>query len=218
VWTPTRETTGTHVRSEKTQKGDSSRIALDLDGVLADLHSVLLEKFSKFANRRITADMITRWDIAENIKPGLASSYDTAWDDYRAEQISPYEANVGFLVDRIRRLALVDIVTAHAESSRSKIERWLTLNRVPYDRLVLVGKGDGSHKLSVIGEYDVFIDDNPNLAENAPSSILVLLYSQPWNQQVHTPNENRNVIRIHSLREVPELLGQLSIKKRDGTK
>jgi 5'(3')-deoxyribonucleotidase len=191
------------------------RIALDLDGVLADLHSVLLEKFSQIINRRVTADMITRWDVAERFKPGLASSYDSAWDDYRAEQISSYEANVGFMVDHMQELAPVDIVTAHAESSRSNIERWLALNHISYRKLVLVGKGDGSHKLSMGREYNVFIDDNPNLAEKAPSSILVFLYSQPWNQQVHISDRNSNLFRIHSLREVPELLNRLSVKFRE---
>ena len=190
------------------------RVALDLDGVLADLHSVLLEKFSKVANRRITVDMITRWDIADSFKPDLTSSYYTAWDDYEFKRISLYEPDAGLFVGRIREATPVDIVTAHAESSRSNIERWLALNRVPYDKLVLVGKGDGSHKLSIVRDYNVFIDDNPNLAENAPSSILVFLYSQPWNQQFHIPKENRNVIRIHSLREVPELLDQLTLRKR----
>jgi uncharacterized HAD superfamily protein len=198
------------------RKEHALRVALDLDGVLADLHSVLLEKFSKVANRRITADMITRWDIADSFKPGLTSSYFNAWDDYRPEQISPYEPDAGFSVGRIRERALVDIVTAHAESSRSRIEHWLALNNVPYDELVLVGRGNGSHKLSVVSEYNVFIDDNPNLAEKAPSSVLVFLYSQPWNQQFHISTESRNVIRIHSLQEVPELVGRLNqIAKED---
>jgi hypothetical protein len=68
----------------------------------------------------------------------------------------------------------------------------------------------------VVSEYNVFIDDNPNLAEKAPSSALVFLYSQPWNRQFHIPSENRNIIRIHSLREVPELLGRLNeVAKED---
>lgn len=192
------------------------RVALDLDGVLADLHSVLLEKFSEAANRRITAEMITRWDIADSFKPGLTSSYFNAWDDYKPEQISPYEPDGGLSVGRIRERALVDIVTAHAESSRSRIEHWLALNHVPYDKLVLVGRGNGPHKLSVVSEYNVFIDDNPNLAEKASSSVLVFLYSQPWNQQFRIPSENRNVIRIHSLREVPELLGRLNQVAKEG--
>lgn len=200
------------LRRVKSQKEHGLRIALDLDGVLADLHSVLLEKFSQVANRRITADMITRWDIADSFKLGLTSSYFSAWDDYEPELISPYEPNAGLFVGRIREEVPVDIVTAHLESSRQRIERWLSLNHVPYDKLVLVGKGDGSHKLSTVSEHDVFIDDSPFLAENAPSSILVFLYSQPWNEQVHIPEGNPNVIRIHSLREVPELLNRLSIK------
>jgi hypothetical protein len=55
----------------------------------------------------------------------------------------------------------------------------------------------------------VFIDDNPNLAEKAPGSVFVFLYSQPWNQQVHMPDGNRNVIRIRSLIEAPQLLHQI---------
>ena len=192
------------------------RVALDLDGVLADLHSVLLEKFSKVANRRITVDMITRWDIADSFQPDLTSSYYTAWDDYEFKRISRYEPDAGLFVGLIREATPVDVVTAHAERSRSSIEHWLALNHVPYDKLVLVGKGNGSHKLSVVGEYNTFIDDNPNLAGKAPSSVLVFLYSQPWNQQFRIPSENCNVIRIHSLREVPELVGRLGqVAKED---
>ena len=177
--------------------------------MLADLHSVLLEKFNEVANRRVTVDMITRWDMVNSFKPGLTSSYDSAWEDYNAEQITSYEPNVGLLVGQICEVAPVDIVTAHMESSRRNIERWLALNHVPYDKLVLVGSGDGLNKLTTDNGYDVFIDDNPNLAEKAPSSVFVLLYSQPWNQQVHMPDGNRNVIRIRSLREAPQLLNQI---------
>jgi uncharacterized HAD superfamily protein len=189
------------------------RIALDLDGVLADLHSVLLEKFNEVANRRVTVDMITRWDKVNSFKPGLSSSYDSAWEDYDAEQITLYEPNVGLLVGRICEVAPVDIVTAHMESSRRNIERWLALNHVPYDKLVLVGSGDGLNKLTTVNGYDVFIDDNPNLAEKAPSSVFVFLYSQPWNQQVHILDGNRNIVRIHSLREAPELLHQIQTSR-----
>jgi hypothetical protein len=197
---------------------DDLRIALDLDGVLADLHSVLLEESSEIVNRRITADMISRWDIIDSLKPGLASSYFSAWDDHELEHISPYEANVGPLVDHIREVGPVNIVTAHAESSRRSIERWLALDRVGYGRLVLMCKGNGSHKLTVGGKYRVFIDDNPNLAQSAPGDILVLLYSQPWNQQFYTPTKNRNVIRIGSLTEVPEILHRSSMKLQIGSK
>jgi uncharacterized HAD superfamily protein len=197
--------------SDGNAKEHDLNVALDLDGVLADLHSVLLEKFSQVVNRRVTADMITRWDIAESFKPGLASSYDSAWEYYRAEQISSYEANVGLLVDQIRKSASVDIVTAHAESSRSNIERWLALNHVGYRKLMLVGEGDGTHKLSMSHQCNVFIDDNPNLAQKALKGTFVFLYSQPWNQQVRTSDRDSIVLRIHSLREVPELLDRISV-------
>jgi len=193
----------------KSLRRDGLRIALDLDGVLADLHSVLLDTFSRFANRRITADMITQWDIVETLKPWLTSSYFNAWDDYGPERITPYELDAGLSVARIREAATVDIVTAHVESSRRSIERWLSLNRIPYDRLVLAGKGSGLHKLSLDGNYEVFIDDNPILAANAPSKVLVILYSQPWNQRVRKLEANSNVTRIRSLRQVPEVLSQL---------
>jgi len=159
--------------------------------------------------------MITRWDIADSFKPGLTSSYSNAWDDYEPERISRYELDAGLLVRRIREGVPVDIVTAHAESSRMSIERWLSLNHVPYDKLVLVGKGNGTHKLSVAGDYNVFIDDNPNLAAKVPSNILFFLYSQPWNQSVRTLETNRNIVRIQSLREVPELLSQLGTRFRN---
>ncbi len=180
--------------------------------MLADLHSVLLEKFSQIANRRITPDMITRWDIADSFKPGLTSSYSNAWDDYEPDRIAPYESDAGFSIALIRKTAPVDIVTAHSEPSRKSIERWLSLNHIPYDGLVLVGKGNGVHKLTVAGAYDVFIDDNPNLAARAPSNIFIFLYSQPWNQLVSELQANRNIIRIRSLREVSELLHRLQTK------
>jgi uncharacterized HAD superfamily protein len=186
--------------------------------VLADLHSVLLEEFSKIANRRITADMITRWDIADSIKPGLTSAYYKAWDDYQPEHIASYEEDADLSVERLRETAPVDIVTAHAESSRRSIERWLSLNRISYDNLVLVGRGSGAHKLSLAGNHDTFIDDNPNLAASAPNNVLVLLYSQPWNRQVLKFETKRNVIRIRSLREVPDLLSNIRSRSRTTSK
>jgi uncharacterized HAD superfamily protein len=182
------------------------RIALDLDGVLADLHSVLLKKFSEAANRKITADMITSWHAADEFKPGLSLNYYTVWEDYEPEHIKPCEANTGGLVEKIRKTASVDVVSAHGESSRRNIQRWLEINRVRYENLVLIGGriGKGSHKLSLTHDYDVFIDDNPALAEKAPSNVLVLLYSQPWNQRIHRSRAYHNVIRIRSLTEAPE--------------
>jgi uncharacterized HAD superfamily protein len=191
-------------------EGNRLRIALDLDGVLADLHSVLLEKFSRIAKRRITVDMISQWDAADKISPGLTASYESAWEEYNPEEITTYEQNVGILVDQIHKTAPIDIVTAHAETSRRGIGRWLELHHVPFDKLVLVGKGNGAHKLSIASNSDVFIDDNPNLAENAPSNILVFLYSQPWNQNFKPTLENSNVIRITSLGEVPPILAEVS--------
>jgi uncharacterized HAD superfamily protein len=198
-------------------KESKLRIALDLDGVLADLHSVLLEKFSRIAKRRITVDMISQWDAADKISPGLTASYESAWEEYNPEEIATYEQNVGTLVDRIRKAAPVDIVTAHAETSQVGIGRWLELHRVPFDKLVLVGKGNGAHKLSMVNNCDVFIDDNPNLAENAPSNILVFLYSQPWNQNFKLAPENSNVIRISSLSEVPPILAEVSKNSRQNS-
>jgi uncharacterized HAD superfamily protein len=193
------------------------RIALDLDGVLADLHSVLLEKFSRIAKRRITVGMISQWDAADKISPGLTSSYESAWEEYNPEEITPYEQNVGTLVDQIHKTAPIDIVTAHAETSREGIEHWLELHRVPFDKLVLVGKGNGAHKLSIVSNCNVFIDDNPKLAENAPSNILVFLYSQPWNQSLKLASENSNVIRISSLVEVPHILVEFSRNSRQNS-
>ena len=182
------------------------RIALDLDGVLADLHSVLLKKFSEVANRQITLDMITSWDTADKFKPGLSFSYYSAWEAYEPEQIKPCEANTGPLVEQIRKTALVDVVSGHGESSRRNIQRWLEINHVRYENLVLIGEriGKESHKLSLTRDYNVFIDDNPTLAEKAPSNVLVLLYSQPWNQLIHRSPGDDNVVRIRSLAEAPE--------------
>jgi hypothetical protein len=150
--------------------------------------------------------MITSWHAADKFKAGLSLSYYTVWEDYEPEQIKPCEAHTGALVEKIRKTAPVDVVSAHGESSRRNIHRWLEINRVRYENLVLIGGriGKGSHKLSLTDEYNVFIDDNPALAEKAPSSVLVLLYSQPWNQQIQRPTSDTNVVRIRSLAEAPE--------------
>jgi len=191
---------------ETGKSGEIMRIALDLDGVLADLHSVLLKKFSEVANRQITIDMITSWHAADKFKPGLSFTYYSVWEDYEPEQIKPCEPDIGSLVEQIRKTAPVDVVSGHGESSRQNIQRWLAIHRVRYENLVLIGEriGKRSSKLSLTRDYNVFIDDNPALAEKAPSTILVLLYSQPWNQLIQRSPADDSVVRIRSLAEVPE--------------
>ncbi len=177
------------------------KIALDVDGVLADIISIWLNNYNeKNRDKILSIDSICRWDFWKEL----------GYDEYRfyAElaqcwhewyNIPLTEPHIPLYVNKLKNIAeRVDIVSA--QIAKDHVVRWLEHNGIEYDEYVSVTVGKDKANLA----YDIFIDDSPvNALSIASMDKYVLLYDQPWNK--HVSNDSK-IVRIKSLKDAIEIL------------
>ena len=175
------------------------KIALDVDGVLADV----IESWLIYSNKiraRISKDDITNWDFWKKFKIDRYDFYEeltACWKNWNS--IPPTEDNLSIITQNLSNFGQVDIVTAREISTDSFVKNWLKLHDVTYQNYVSVV--DGPMKADL--DYDVFIDDSPlNAIKFLKRKKNVFLYSQPWNQHI----SDQNIQRISTLSEAIEKL------------
>jgi len=175
------------------------KIALDVDGVLADV----IESWLIYSNKirdNISKDEITNWDFWKKFKINRYDFYEelsTCWKNWNA--IPPTEENLSVITKNLSNFGQVDIVTARELSTDSFVKNWLKHHDITYHNYVSVI--DGPMKADL--DYDVFIDDSPlNAIKFLERKKNVFLYSQPWNQHISDPM----VQRIFTLSEAVEKL------------
>lgn len=175
------------------------KIALDVDGVLADVIKSWLIYSNKIRDN-ISKDEITNWDFWKKFKINRYDFYEelsTCWKNWNA--IPPTEENLSVITESLSNIGQVDIVTARELSTDSFVKNWLKHHDITYQNYVSVI--DGTLKADL--DYDVFIDDSPlNAIKFLERKKNVLLYSQPWNQNI----SDSKVQRIFTLSEAVEKL------------
>jgi|SRR5579883_1478870 len=178
------------------------KIALDVDGVLADV----IESWLSYNNKKrpvISKSEISEWDFWKNYdidKFDFYTELSTCWRSWK--DIPPTESNIGLTTTRLSNLGTVDIVTARDESTHNDVKKWLKLHKVDFKNYVGVLEGVEKSKLN----YDVFIDDSPlnakSMLENGKS---VILYSQPWNLSF----EDKRATRIYELKDAVPIINKM---------
>jgi len=143
------------------------RVALDLDGVLADLNAQMLRQ-----TRYTAEDFKTfgEWDDFEHFYSEAGRVWQKHW-----HEIEPVEPQLGLKVEQLASNHTVDIVTNTAGEDRYA-KAWLQSHDIPYEDFVRPPE-DG-YKDAM--DYDVFIDDNPYLCGDVP---VQYLRHQPWNDR-----------------------------------
>ena len=173
------------------------KIALDVDGVLADVIIPWLN-YSNSIRPKISKHEITDWDFWKNHQ---INQYDfdielsSCWKNWNF--IPPTEENLSSVIKNLLEIGQVDIVTAREQSTDSFVKNWLNYHNISFDNYVSVI--DGPMKADL--DYDVFIDDSPlNALKFIRNNKKVILYSQPWNQHI----SNNHIHRITNLSEATE--------------
>jgi uncharacterized protein len=182
------------------------RIALDFDNVLADTMTGWINYYNKKYNVNLRKSDITLWKFWELKTIGMEKAdayriFDLVW--YEWQELEPLEENVGLIVDKIKNLAELDIVTA----TKGEIMEWLKFHGVKYRELI---KTDSIKKADL--DYDIFIDDSPDDAlELGERKKICLLYDQPWNQPSETKylySNYNTVFRIKKLEQVIDFIDE----------
>ena len=180
---------------------DTLRIALDLDGVLADATGSWLRLFKQRFRVPLRRSQINEWDFWKRLglkQKDFEDIFAEAWQ--RWQSIRETEGNLPEKVDRLRSLGELDIVTGRSRDTIKYAAKWLSNKRINFGKIVLVGTYAPKAHL----DYDVFIDDSPRHAnEAAECGKIGLLYNQPWNKNV---GEKDNLIRIQNLQDASTIL------------
>lgn len=170
------------------------KIALDVDGVIADV----IESWLNYSNQfrpTISKEEITTWDFWKKFSISRYDFYKEltqCWNNWSV--LPPTEPNLSQITQELTHYGQVDIVTARDLSTDNFVKNWLKLHRVKYQNYVSVI--DGPMKADL--DYDLFIDDSPlNVKKFLENKKKVLIYSQPWNMHI----SSSNIHRITSLLE-----------------
>jgi uncharacterized HAD superfamily protein len=185
-------------------KGKKLKIAMDLDGVLADVMENWIEIYNKEHEKEMKLNDIYEWDFWQKI--GLSqekfdSIFNKAWKNWR--KISGTEENLSKKVEIIREFGEMDIVTGRSIETIEYVKKWMEYKKITYNRLVIVRSDAPKAHL----DYDIFIDDSPIHALSVSrEGKIALLYNQPWNRKVVT---KENLIRVSNLDTVIEHIKNL---------
>ncbi|MEM1942824.1 MAG: hypothetical protein QXO30_03620 [Candidatus Caldarchaeum sp.] len=177
------------------------RIAVDVDGVLADLAGMIIKIYREETGVEIPREAITEWEFWHRLSMTRQQFMELiikSWSRWR--EIKPTEDDIAEDVMSLARHGVVDVLTQRPAETINHVKLWLKHHGVVYRSFTWVPLK--STKLSFF--YDVYIDDSPRLAEQFPhSSRVLLLYDQPWNRDVRTRN---NIMRVSSLDEAAKLI------------
>lgn len=182
------------------------KIALDVDGVLADIIVVWIQEYNKKHGKSISKETIKDWDFWKELGVDKYDFYfqlSNCWSKWQA--VPTMEQGIANAVEKLHSIGTVDIVTARDKPSTPYVLKWLEHNRIKYNDYVAVP--DGRDKANL--DYDMFIDDSPhNALRIASKGRKVLLYDQPWNKSVN----NTRVVRIKKLGEAIDVISNLDVR------
>jgi len=185
--------------------GSKLRIAVDLDGVLAETMTIWCKKANEELGTRVTLDDLDTW--ASWTKFGITRDQffrllDEAWDKW--EEVPPTEPDLAEKVAKIQPLGSLDIVTGRSRQTVEGAKNWLAHHKIPYERFVRVP----GMKDKVFLNYDVYIDDAPELMPliSRNPGMRGILYERPWNRNVpRLPG----VFKVESWTRIPKVIREI---------
>ena len=185
------------------------RIAVDLDGVLADTMVTFCKILNQHHATQFTVNSFVQWNawqIAHITKDEFFRTLDEAWFEW--ENIPPVHQHIGEAVERIHRFGRIDIVTGRSQATVQAAMNWLKEHKIPYDTFVRTASTEAKARLS----YDVFIDDSAELMSLVASSLdkCGILYTQPWNRNA---GDMQRVFRVERWEQIPAVLEKVSTMK-----
>jgi uncharacterized HAD superfamily protein len=182
------------------------KIAVDLDGVLAESMLVWCELANKEFGTRLRLEDLDSWSSWKKFDISKDDFYrilDESWEDWK--QVPATESGIANKVARIGKFGDVDIVTGRSKMTERAAINWVESQKIRYRRFVRVA----GWRDKLVLNYDVYIDDAPDLmplVSHSPMS-WAILYDRPWNRSVPSMSK---VLRAENWRQIPGLLGRIS--------
>jgi len=192
-------------------KPEKLRVAVDVDGVLAETMEAWIKTFNKLHGTRFKLKDIDSW--ASWIKFGISKDefyqiLEGTWENWI--DIPPTEPDLAVKVQRAERYGILDIVTGRTQRTVPAVKQWLTSQGIKYNRFVRV---PGWRYKIALG-YDVYIDDAPELMPMIPPTpgAFGILYQRPWNMHVI---DMPRVFKVRTWSQIPSVLKEITHTKKE---
>ena len=187
---------------------------MDLDGVLAEAMIIWCDLYNRRYSRSLSFEDIRGWDAWKLVNISRNEFFtilDDAWSEW--ERMPPTEEDVSQQVKLLNELGTVDVVTGRSARTVEQAKEWLKMYEIQYNRFVRTESTVSKIRL----DYDVFVDDSPQLMERiaSRSTALGILYTRPWNRESQMPPVVR---RANSWSEIPPIVrsAKRSTRRIDG--
>ena len=183
------------------------RIAVDLDGVLADTMVSVCQILNSRRSTPLTVESFVcwrAWEIAGITKDEFFRALDEAWFSW--ETLPPTEDNLDTKVGRLGKFGTVDIVTGRSSATVPQANSWLKHHRIPFDSFV---RTDNSTTAKLDLHYDLYIDDSSDLMALLASKLhgSGVLYLRPWNRKTI---EMPRIFKVDRWDRIPHAIEQVA--------
>jgi len=184
------------------------KIAVDVDGVILAMIPKVCERYNKAFNTNYTKEDVKQWEFFKDWNITEESMYKIFCQVYENSQtLSLVDENAPQVLKKLYNKYYVDLVTARDLRFESNLLERLTSLGIKkgayYENLIHVKAKPYDSKLSL--NYDLIIDDNPNLVKAIGKYMnkKLLLYDQPWNQNFQ---DKERVTRVYNWNQIETLL------------
>jgi len=166
------------------------KIALDVEGTLADIHTMFLKRYNEKNSTNYSLEDI-KWDFG-GIEFSIEEFFKRTRKQWKREwkKIPGTEENISKALEKIKNFDKIklDIVTSR-EGCEEGMKNWLEKQGIPYSEFMVESD---KHKLN----YDVYIDDNPNLSGKVEN---LLLYRRPWNREIDNSEDTKIIEKFDKI-------------------
>lgn len=167
-----------------------SKIALDVESVLADTNEAALQSTDKLDREHLLGE----WDLNDHQWQVYMGVTDAIWR-HKPEIIPPEEPALDQYISAMNKNHHVDIVTGRMHVDE-QIIWWLDEHGIEYNSFISTNQPK-----YLFDEYDVFIDDNPDMFDEC----RLFLRHQPWNAHLDDLR-SKSTDRVYSVAEVLDFL------------
>jgi uncharacterized HAD superfamily protein len=185
------------------------RIAVDLDGVLADTMVPACGILNQHRSTPLAVGSFVRWrawEIADITRDEFFRTLDEAWFSWRT--IPPTEENLSAKVGRLAEFGAVDIVTGRSPATLPYANSWLKQYQIPFDSFF---RTNNSTTAKLTLNYDLYIDDSAELMTLLASRLhgSGVLYLRPWNRNAA---EMPRIFRVERWDQIPDVVERVSTR------
>lgn len=182
------------------------RIAVDLDGVLADTMVTVCHILNMKRSTRLKPESFDRWKAWQTAgisKEEFFRALDESW--FQWENVPPTEQELDVKVGRLLEFGSVDIVTGRSLATVDDANSWLKKHLIPFNSFV---RTNDSTKAKVILDYDLYVDDSAELMSLIASRLQGsgILYLRPWNRK--SPDMPR-IFKAQGWDQIPDIVKRL---------